>query len=445
MHTELEMENMLILFQQYWPKLVSSAWFAIFNLIIFAIYGGSKKYRVERFLTWFFMSPAFVSIIGEQIVIKIYTYLIYNLYFKDNYNGLFIALNIFFDAIFIVIGGMLFSYCTGLNKYVGATVYMQHVCVERLTLLIAISYVGYIGFYFIFQLVIFAFLYKDMNYMFTTKNINWKNVFLYLVGLFYILDLLYASYFLFPELSTESFNLANIFWLDAVALITSIFVLGYEKIAIRAGKEYDAKINYFRRLQSSQENIIITLTEISEAKSGETGQHVRRVSEYSSLLAKTLNLSFSEVEHIKIAAMMHDLGKLLISHEIVEKPDKLTDEEYELMKEHTQYGWDILSNSEGDIMEMARVIALQHHERWDGKGYPNGLQRDEISIYAQIVSVADVFDALTSERAYKNAWPIEKAKQEIIRQRGEQFSPVVVDAFISCFDEIKAINEKYND
>ena len=143
--------------------------------------------------------------------------------------------------------------------------------------------------------------------------------------------------------------------------------------------------------------------------------------------------------------MMHDLGKLLISHEIVEKPDKLTDEEYELMKEHTQYGWDILSNSEGDIMEMARVIALQHHERWDGKGYPNGLQRDEISIYAQIVSVADVFDALTSERAYKNAWPIEKAKQEIIRQRGEQFSPVVVDAFISCFDEIKAINEKYND
>ena len=96
-------------------------------------------------------------------------------------------------------------------------------------------------------------------------------------------------------------------------------------------------------------------------------------------------------------------------------------------------------------MEMARVIALQHHERWDGKGYPNGLQRDEISIYAQIVSVADVFDALTSERAYKNAWPIEKAKQEIIRQRGEQFSPVVVDAFISCFDEIKAINEKYND
>ena len=445
MHTELEMENMLVLFQQYWPKLISGAWFAIFNLIIFALYGGSKKYLVERFLTGFLISPSLVSIIGEQIVIKIYTYLIYNLHFDDKYSGLFIALNITFDAIFIIIGGMLFTHCTGLNKFVGATVYMQHVCVERLTLLIAISYVGYIGFYFIFQLVIFAFLYKDMNYMFTTKNINWKNVFLYLVGLFYILDLLYASYFLFPELSTESFNLANIFWLDAVALITSTFVLGYEKIAIRAGKEYDAKINYFRRLQSSQESIIITLTEISEAKSGETGQHVRRVSEYSSLLAKTLNLSFSEVEHIKIAAMMHDLGKLLISHEIVEKPDKLTDEEYELMKEHTQYGWDILSNSEGDIMEMARVIALQHHERWDGKGYPNGLQRDEISIYAQIVSVADVFDALTSERAYKNAWPIEKAKQEIIRQRGEQFSPVVVDAFISCFDEIKAINEKYND
>jgi len=156
-------------------------------------------------------------------------------------------------------------------------------------------------------------------------------------------------------------------------------------------------------------------------------------------------MNTSDIENIKIAAMMHDLGKLLISHDIIEKTDKLTEEEYEIMKQHAKYGWDILSNSEGEIIAMARVIALEHHERWDGQGYPQGLRGDDISIYAQIVSVADVFDALSSERAYKPAWDLEKSKNEIIKQRGEQFSPAVVDAFIKCFDGIKAIHEQYED
>ena len=143
--------------------------------------------------------------------------------------------------------------------------------------------------------------------------------------------------------------------------------------------------------------------------------------------------------------MMHDLGKLRISQDIIEKPDKLTTEEYDIVKQHTQYGWDILSNSEGDLIKMARVIAVQHHEYWDGNGYPLGLAGNGISIYAQIVAVADVFDALTSVRAYKDAWSVEEAKAEIIKQRGKQFSPRVVDAFIDNFNEICHIKEKYID
>ncbi len=184
---------------------------------------------------------------------------------------------------------------------------------------------------------------------------------------------------------------------------------------------------------------------MSEAKSGETGQHVRRVAEYSKLLGTKLGLGYEEVGNLKIAAMMHDLGKLMISKEIIEKPAKLTPAEYDIVKQHTQYGWDILSNSDGELIKMARIIAVQHHEYWNGQGYPIGLNGNGISIYAQIVAVADVFDALTSERSYKRAWSNEEAYNEIIKQRGEQFSPRVVDAFIECFNQIRVIRDTYLD
>ncbi len=143
--------------------------------------------------------------------------------------------------------------------------------------------------------------------------------------------------------------------------------------------------------------------------------------------------------------MMHDFGKLLIPKEILEKPGSLTPGEREIMCQHTVYGHDILSNSKGEIISMARDIAYEHHERWDGKGYPRGIKGYDISIYAQIVSVVDVYDALTSKRAYKEAWDRNEAKREIISQRGTQFSPRIVDAFIKNFDKISKIQDMYVD
>jgi response regulator RpfG family c-di-GMP phosphodiesterase len=204
-------------------------------------------------------------------------------------------------------------------------------------------------------------------------------------------------------------------------------------------KVNDDKIQYMQKFQNAQEKIIQTFAEIMEAKSGETGQHVRRVAEYSEAIASQMDENNDYRDYLRVASMMHDVGKLMIPIAILEKPGPLTDLEFQMMMTHTNYGDSLLSHSDGKIMDIARSIAYEHHERWDGKGYPRGLRGNQISIYAQIVSVADVYDALTSNRAYKEAWDPEEAKKEILRQSGKQFSPSVVDAFIGCYDKIEEI------
>lgn len=194
-----------------------------------------------------------------------------------------------------------------------------------------------------------------------------------------------------------------------------------------------------------QEEMIMSFAEITENKSGQTGQHIKRVSEYSRILATQLGLDPERVETIRIASTMHDVGKLLIPSEILDKPGKLTDEEYAVIKTHTTMGGQLLENVEGEEMKMSRTIALQHHERFDGKGYPAQIQGDDISLEGRIVAVADVYDALTSRRSYKDAWTEENAYAEIVKGRGTQFDPTVVDAFIAAHDKILEIREKFKD
>lgn len=194
-----------------------------------------------------------------------------------------------------------------------------------------------------------------------------------------------------------------------------------------------------------QEEMILSFAEITENKSGQTGQHIKRVSEYSRVLAEQLGLSPEQTESIRIASTMHDVGKLLIPSEILEKPGKLTDEEYAIIKTHTTMGGQLLKNVEGEEMRLSRTIALQHHERYDGKGYPEGLAGEDISTEGRIVAVADVYDALTSRRSYKNAWNENDAFQEIVKGRGTQFDPAVVDAFVNAHDQILEVREKFRD
>lgn len=192
----------------------------------------------------------------------------------------------------------------------------------------------------------------------------------------------------------------------------------------------------------TQNELVKALAEISESKSGQTGQHIKRVSEYVNIMADKLGIKGDERQALAIAAMLHDIGKLNVPESILDKPGKLTPEEFEVIKKHTSDGFTLLENSPGRIMEIGRVIALEHHERWDGKGYI-GKKGEEIDFYARIMAVCDVFDALVSKRSYKDGWPPEKAREEILSQSGRQFDPELVKVFDECYPDFCEIISCY--
>lgn len=197
-------------------------------------------------------------------------------------------------------------------------------------------------------------------------------------------------------------------------------------------------------MYQTQEELVRAFAEISESKSKQTGQHIKRVSEYMKVMAKAIRLQEKEQDNLVIASMMHDIGKLMIPSEIIEKKGKLTEEEFAEMKKHVQYGFELLKYSPGRVMEIAKIVALQHHEKWNGKGYL-GLKGEKIDYYSRIMAVVDVFDALISKRSYKEKWTLEDAYKEIVSQSGEHFDPAVVQLFVEHFEEFKVIVGKYPD
>lgn len=177
----------------------------------------------------------------------------------------------------------------------------------------------------------------------------------------------------------------------------------------------------------------------AEYKDEDTGDHIKRMSRYSALIAEKLGLSAKEVQNIRYAAPMHDVGEIGIPDSILIKPGKLTDEEFDIIKTHTTIGAKILAGSKSEILQTAGKIALFHHEKWNGKGYPRGLSGDTIPLAARIVGLVDVFDALTSKRPYKRPFPVEFALDIIKKERGQHFDPDVVDVFFENMDEILKI------
>lgn len=189
-------------------------------------------------------------------------------------------------------------------------------------------------------------------------------------------------------------------------------------------------------LEATQEELIHILGDVSESRSRETGDHIQRVAEISYKLAQYYGLSEEEAQRIRLAAPMHDLGKVAIPDAILNKPGRFTDEEYEVMKSHAIKGEETLMKSKCDLLRFAATLAGSHHERWDGKGYPRGLKGEEIPLAGRICAVADVLDALSSPRCYKPAWPEEKVKEEFIKQRGAQFQPELIDVLVEHWDDV---------
>lgn len=192
----------------------------------------------------------------------------------------------------------------------------------------------------------------------------------------------------------------------------------------------------------TQREVIFTLGEISELRSKETGNHVKRVAEYSKYLALIYGLSEQEAEIIQLASPMHDIGKVAIGDHIMNKPGKLTAEEYEIMKSHAQIGYDMLKYSERPILNAAAIIAHQHHEKYDGSGYPRGLKKEEIHLYGRITAIADVFDALASDRVYKQGWEINQIVNFFKKERGYHFDPFLTDLFLTHIDDFLEIKEE---
>lgn len=198
-------------------------------------------------------------------------------------------------------------------------------------------------------------------------------------------------------------------------------------------------------IQNTLESTILSLGGVAESRSHETGLHVQRVSEYAEFIATQLGLSDSEINILRIISPMHDIGKIAIEDHILKKPGKLTPDEYTRMKQHATLGYEMLKNSNLELFKFAAIVAHEHHEKWDGSGYPRGIKEDEIHIFGRIVAFADVFDALISERVYKSAWPVEKIIEFAREQRGLHFDPKIVDIFLNNLDFFTHTNERLSD
>ncbi|MFI3120364.1 MAG: response regulator [Methylococcaceae bacterium] len=196
-------------------------------------------------------------------------------------------------------------------------------------------------------------------------------------------------------------------------------------------------------LQAREKEMVLRLSKAAEHRDPETGQHLIRMANYSRLIARELGLSEKEQELILEAAPMHDIGKVATPDAILLKQGKLTQEEFLIMKQHAEIGYNILSGSDSLLIQTAAIIALNHHEKFDGTGYQHGFKGETIPIYARIVAVADVFDALTSARPYKKAWNLDDAVQFLRDQAGFHFDPKCVEAFFKAWDDVIIVHNSY--
>jgi GAF domain-containing protein len=220
-------------------------------------------------------------------------------------------------------------------------------------------------------------------------------------------------------------------WVELVLALASQAAVALENAQLTA------------ELKSAYEETIVRLARAAEYRDTDTGEHIRRMSAYSAEIARALGWTERAIQELLLAAPMHDVGKIAVPDEILKKPGKLTAEERREMERHTEYGGEILAGSNVPILVLSQTIALTHHEKWDGSGYPRKLRGEEIPLVGRICAVADVFDALTSRRVYKDAMPVEQACGVMREGRGAHFDPAALDAFFGIFERILAIKARY--
>ena len=217
-----------------------------------------------------------------------------------------------------------------------------------------------------------------------------------------------------------------------------------ELFAVNIGVAFD-NIHLNKQVEIARNEVIFTLGEIAENRSVETGHHVKRVAEIAKIIAKGYGLPEAEVELLHLAASVHDIGKMAIPANVLYKAGKVTPDEFEVIKTHASIGYEMMKGSKQEALHAGAIIARQHHEYYDGTGYPQKLKGEEIHLYSRIVALADVFDALGNRRIYKEAWSLDKILDYIKQQRGKQFESVLVDILLDNIDEVVKIREQHSD
>lgn len=200
-----------------------------------------------------------------------------------------------------------------------------------------------------------------------------------------------------------------------------------------------------QEIEDTQIEILRRLGQAAEFRDNETGGHVMRMSHYSYLMAQLAGFTPEAAEMLLIASPMHDIGKIAIPDQVLLKPGKLTSEEFDIIKTHPSSGFKLLDGHGSELMKLSAKIALSHHEKWDGTGYPHGLRGEDIPVEGRIVALADVFDALTSERPYKTPWSVEAAAQYITEQSGKHFDPLFARLFVENLDQVIQIKKRFAD
>ena len=214
---------------------------------------------------------------------------------------------------------------------------------------------------------------------------------------------------------------------------------------VRARVKTHLSLVQAEQLKQAHVDLVHRLGRAAEYKDTDTGEHIARMSQYSKLLALEFGMGEQQAELLRQAAPMHDVGKIGIPDAILLKPGRLSPDEFDHMKQHAAIGAQILANSSSPLLQLAHKLAIEHHEKWDGSGYPNGLKGEQISVEGRIVAIADVFDALTSKRPYKEAWGVEEALEHMQAQAGKHFDPHLINLFVNKLDAIIAIKNTYQE
>lgn len=270
----------------------------------------------------------------------------------------------------------------------------------------------------------------------------------HLVNKFNITDIPKDSEFINKPISYYEAHKTVIWFGVATSMILFVIILLLLRVIkdkTDIGKQNEEIHELNRSIIKTQKDMIETLGDVIETKSEGTANHVKRVAKISRFLAEEYGLSKKDSEVLELISPMHDVGKIGISEDILHKPDKLTDEEFEVMKFHTTIGHQLLNTSNRDFLKLASTVAHEHHERWDGRGYPNNLKGGEISVFARITTVADIYDALRSKRPYKKPWPVEDVIEYFKEEKGKIFEPKLVDIFVENIDLLEQIRSGFSD